>query len=167
MPPTMASVPPSNIWMTATIRACLASPPVPRRAVTDWNDTRPRRSAAPRADGRRWPVRRDSQHHTGREVALMNANAALQETIDQFVTAAHGNRAAVEAGLAADPSLINARSSLAESPLGAAAHVGNRTMAEYLLQQGATMELPAAAMLGHVAKVEAAVRADPSQANAA
>jgi ankyrin repeat protein len=97
----------------------------------------------------------------------MNASAASQETIDQFVTAAHGNRAAVETALAADPSLINARSSLAESPLGAAAHVGNRAMAEYLLARGARPELPAAAMLGHVAEVEAAVRADPSLANAA
>src|SRR6476661_7455497 len=96
----------------------------------------------------------------------MNTSVPTQETIDQFVTAAHANRPAVEAGLAMEPSLINARSSLAETPLGAAAHAGNRAMAEYLLEQGATMELPAAAMLGRSAEVEAAVRADPTLANA-
>ena len=96
----------------------------------------------------------------------MTSDRPTQETIDQFVIAAHGNRPAIEAGLAEHPALINARSTLDESPLGAAAHVGNRLMAEYLLAQGAGMELGAAAMLGRMEEVEAAVQADPLLANA-
>jgi ankyrin repeat protein len=91
---------------------------------------------------------------------------ATQETIDQFVIFSHGNMAGVREMLAAEPSLINRRSSLDESPLGAAAHVGNKAMAEYLLSKGAEMELTAAAMLGHDDDVRAQVAADPALANA-
>ena len=89
-----------------------------------------------------------------------------QETIDQFVIFCHGNMAGVREMLATDPSLINSRSTLNETPLGAAAHVGNRAMAEYLLGEGADPELPASAMLGKDDEVRAAVSADPSLANA-
>ena len=89
-----------------------------------------------------------------------------QETIDQFVIFCHGNMAGVQEMLAADPTLINSRSTLDETPLGAAAHVGNRPMAEYLLGQGAELELPAAAMLGLEDEVRARVEADPALANA-
>jgi ankyrin repeat protein len=88
-----------------------------------------------------------------------------QETIDEFVIACHGNMSKVREMLAADPALINCRSSLDESPLGAAAHVGNREMADYLLSRGAELELPAAAMLGLAEEVRAAVAADPTLAN--
>jgi len=71
-----------------------------------------------------------------------------QEQIDQFVAACHGNFEAVQQQLAEQPELLNTRSSLDESPLGAAAHVGNRQIAEYLIEQGADVDLPAAAMLG-------------------
>ena len=92
--------------------------------------------------------------------------APNQETIDQFVIFCHGNIAGVREMLAADPSLINSRSSLDETPLGAAAHVGNRAMAEYLLGEGAAPELTASAMLGNDGEVRAAVAADPTLANA-
>jgi ankyrin repeat protein len=69
--------------------------------------------------------------------------------------------------LAADPTLINTRSTLDETPLGAAAHVGNRAMAEYLLGEGAAPELTTSAMLGNDDEVRAAVASDPSLANAA
>jgi ankyrin repeat protein len=88
-----------------------------------------------------------------------------QETIDTFVNMSHGHLAGVQAMLAEHPELINARSSLDESPLGAAAHVGNRAMAEYLLAQGASPELPASAMLGQADTVRAAVEADLAVAN--
>lgn len=90
-----------------------------------------------------------------------------QETIDQFVIFCHGNMTGAKQMLAADPALINARSTLDESPLGAAAHVGNRAMAEYLLAEGGELELPAAVMLGMDDEVRARVAADPSLANAA
>ena len=90
-----------------------------------------------------------------------------QEAIDRFVIFCHGNVAGVREMLATDPSLINSRSTLNETPLGAAAHVGNRAMAEYLLGEGADPELPASAMLGNDDEVRAVVSADPSLANAA
>jgi ankyrin repeat protein len=93
--------------------------------------------------------------------------APSQETIDQFVNFSHGHMAGVQEMLAANPALINTRSSLDESPLGAAAHVGNRAMAEYLLSAGAELELPAAAMLGMEEEVRRQVAADPALANAA
>ncbi len=92
---------------------------------------------------------------------------ASQETIDRFVIFCHGNMAGVKEMLASDPSLINSRSTLDETPLGAAAHVGNRAMAEYLLGEGAAPELTASAMLGNDDEVRAAVSADPALANAA
>jgi ankyrin repeat protein len=95
------------------------------------------------------------------------ASNPSQDTIDQFVIFCHGNMAGVREMLATDLSLINSRSTLNETPLGAAAHVGNRAMAEYLLGEGAAPELPASAMLGQDNEVRAAVAADPSLANAA
>jgi ankyrin repeat protein len=94
-------------------------------------------------------------------------SAPNQETIDQFVIFCHGNMPGVREMLATDATLINSRSSLGETPLGAAAHVGNRTMAEYLLGEGAAPELTASAMLGDDEAIREAVRADPSLANAA
>jgi ankyrin repeat protein len=95
----------------------------------------------------------------------MATEALSQEQIDAFVIKAHGDMTGVQQLLSEYPDLINARSSLDESPLGAAAHVGNRAMAEYLLGQGANMELAAAAMLGVSDVVRAAVDADPARAN--
>jgi ankyrin repeat protein len=98
---------------------------------------------------------------------MVTTPAPNQETIDQFVIFSHGNMAGVREMLAADPTLINSRSTLNESPLGAASHVGNRAMAEYLLSEGAEMELPAAAMLGMDDEVRRQVDANPALANAA
>ncbi len=89
---------------------------------------------------------------------------ASQETIDTFVNNAHGNMAGVQEMLAEDPDLLNTRSTLDESPLDAAAHVGNRAMAEYLLSQGAELNFPAAVMLGMTERVVSDLDADPSLA---
>mgnify|MGYP003542191442 CR=1 FL=1 len=67
--------------------------------------------------------------------------------------------------LAAHPELLNARSPLDESALGAAAHVGNREVARFLLDQGAPLEICTAAMLADRAAV-AAFLEDPAQARA-
>ncbi len=97
---------------------------------------------------------------------LLADAARSQAEIDTFVLACHGNRAAVEAALAEHPALINTRSTQDETPLGAAAHVGNRGLAEFLLANGAAPELTASAMLGQTDVVLAAVDADPALANA-
>jgi uncharacterized protein len=89
---------------------------------------------------------------------------ADQDTINQFVIFAHGNLAGVKEMLAAEPELINTRSNLDETPLGAAAHVGNRTMAEYLLSQGAELDFPTAVMLGDTSRVKARLEVEPALA---
>jgi hypothetical protein len=48
-----------------------------------------------------------------------------------------------------------------ESPLGAAAHVGDRAIAEFLLANGARMDIFAAAMLGQTAVVRAFIEVQP------
>jgi uncharacterized protein len=93
--------------------------------------------------------------------------SASQETVDQFVINAHGNMAGVKEMLEANPDLINTRSSMDETPLGAAAHVGNRAMAEYLLSQGAELDFPAAVMLGDIDWVKSELDTDPALAQSA
>ncbi len=90
-----------------------------------------------------------------------------QDQIDQFVAACHGNFAGVREQLAGHPELLNSRSSLDESPLGAAAHVGNREIAEYLVAQGAVVDLPAAAMLGDLPAMQALLADAPEAAQGA
>ncbi|MEZ4524017.1 MAG: ankyrin repeat domain-containing protein [Thermomicrobiales bacterium] len=89
-----------------------------------------------------------------------------QEQIDAFVAACHGDLSAVQSMLADNPEMVNSRSSLDESPLQAAAHVGAREIATYLLSQGADMDICAAASLGDVATVREYLEEDRSRATA-
>ena len=86
------------------------------------------------------------------------------EQIREFVIAGHGNLAAVRALLAAEPRLLNAANEWGpgdtETAIQGAAHVGSREVAEYLLAQGAPLELMTAAMLGRRAVVEELLAAD-------
>src|SRR5690606_33725007 len=52
-----------------------------------------------------------------------------------------------------------------ESALQAAAHVGSRAVAEYLLEQGATLDICTAAMLGWRDEVERFLQHDPAAIN--
>jgi len=86
----------------------------------------------------------------------------------EIVLVAHGNLTRVKELLAQDPSLLNTLyAPWKETPLGAASHVGNREIAEYLLQQGAPLTIPTAAMLGRVEAVKSFLSADPQNAHAA
>ncbi|RIK37908.1 MAG: hypothetical protein DCC58_17360 [Chloroflexi bacterium] len=102
----------------------------------------------------------------------MSSNTALpdQDTINQFIIRCHFDLAAVQAAVAEYPALVGTVSSVpgaeGETPLGAAAHVGNRAIAEYLLDHGAELEFCAAVMLGMDDYVRAIVDADPGMANA-
>lgn len=93
--------------------------------------------------------------------------AVDQDTINQFVIFSHGNMAGVQEMLESNPELINSRSNLDETPLGAAAHVGNRAMAEYLLSHGAELDFPAAVMLGNMEWVQDQLQRDPALAQSA
>ena len=71
-----------------------------------------------------------------------------QELIDKFVGSAHGNFDAMKELLAEHPSLLNALSSDHETALQAAAHTGQKKIAEHLLEAGAPLDVCAAALLG-------------------
>jgi hypothetical protein len=85
--------------------------------------------------------------------------------VREFVGAAHGNLDKVKEMLAQKPTLINATWDWGggdfETGLGGAAHMGRRDIAEYLLANGARLDVFAAAMLGKLEIVKAAVLAFP------
>jgi hypothetical protein len=86
--------------------------------------------------------------------------------VKRFVIAGHGNLAAVKEMLAAEPGLINGAWDWGygdfETALGGASHMGRRDIAEFLLEHSARMDLFAAAMLGRLEIVKAAVAAFPA-----
>lgn len=89
------------------------------------------------------------------------------ELVQEFVLVAHRDLARVQEMLAQEPGLLNASWDWGggdwETALGAAAHMGRRDIAEFLLEAGAPMDIFAAAMLGRLAIVQA-ILADNSQA---
>jgi ankyrin repeat protein len=85
-----------------------------------------------------------------------------QETIDQFVGAAHGNFALVKDLLARHPELLNARSSDDETAIQAASHTGQKQIVEYLLQEGAPLDVCAAALLGRTEELRRLIAVDKS-----
>src|SRR5688572_24578982 len=91
--------------------------------------------------------------------------AHAPETVRDMVTVAHGNVARVRELLSGRPALANAGWDWGfgdwETPLGAAAHVGNREIAALLLTAGARPTIFSAAMLGQVDVVRAFVAASP------
>lgn len=99
----------------------------------------------------------------------MVTNDLSPEVIREFVIAAHFNFDKVQTMLAAQPLLLEARHQWGEGDyedgLGAAAHVGNGRIAEFLLEQGAPLTIFAAAMLGRTADVAAFLDADSLLAN--
>ncbi len=87
------------------------------------------------------------------------------ELVQAFVGNAHGDLDRVKELLDQEPGLINAAWDWGggdwETGLGAAAHMGRKDIALYLLDHGARLDLFAAAMLGKRAVVQAAVEAFP------
>src|SRR4029450_8436197 len=85
--------------------------------------------------------------------------------VNEIVLKAHGDIDAVRALLEQQPALVNAAWDWGggdwETPLGAAAHMGRRDIAELLLDHGARLDLFAAAMLGETEIVRAVLAAFP------
>jgi hypothetical protein len=85
--------------------------------------------------------------------------------VREFVIAAHADLGGVKALLAEQPTLVNAAGDWGggdwETGLGGAAHMGRRDIAEYLLEQGARLDLFAATMLGKLEIVRATLEAFP------
>ncbi len=89
-----------------------------------------------------------------------------QQVIDGFVRAAHGDFPTVKAMLVQYPSLIGATARWKETAIGAAAHTGQREIAEFLLAHGAPGDICTAAMLGLTDRVGRMLQADPRLAQA-
>jgi hypothetical protein len=88
------------------------------------------------------------------------------QQVEAFVANAHGDLEAVRALLAEEPALVNATWDWGggdwETALGAAAHMGRRDIALFLLDHGARLDLFAAAMLGELEIVRAALEVFPA-----
>jgi len=100
----------------------------------------------------------------------MEKKAALEaEQIQEFVVKSHGDLERVKELLAQEPALINASWDWGggdwETGLGGAAHMGRVDIANYLLEHGARLDLFAAAMLGKLEIVRAALDAYPDAIN--
>ena len=88
-----------------------------------------------------------------------------KELVGEFVLKSHGDLGVVKQLVEREPAIVNAAWDWGggdwETGLGAAAHVGRRDIAEYLLEHGARMDVFAAAMLGEVEIVRAMLEAQP------
>lgn len=89
--------------------------------------------------------------------------------VEEFVGNAHGNFARVKELLEREPALVNATWDWGggdfETALGAASHMGNKQIANYLLEHGARLDIFAAAMLDMLEIVKAALGAHPEMVN--
>ena len=87
--------------------------------------------------------------------------------VQAFVANAHGDLEVVRALLAEEPTLVNAAWDWGagdwETGLGAAAHMGRRDIALFLLDNGARLDIFAAAMLGDLEVVRAMLAAYPAK----
>jgi hypothetical protein len=96
----------------------------------------------------------------------MEKKATLDVTlVQEFVGKSHGDLDRVKELLAQEAALINAAWDWGggdwETGLGAASHMGRSDIANYLLEHGARLDLFAAAMLGKLEIVRAAIVAYP------
>ncbi len=88
------------------------------------------------------------------------------DLVKDFVSNAHGDLGRVRDLLGQQPALVNAAWDWGggdwETGLGAAAHTGGKDIALCLLENGARMDVFAAAMLGHLEIVRAMLMAMPN-----
>lgn len=88
-----------------------------------------------------------------------------KEHVAEFVLKSHGDLGIVKQLVEREPAIVNAAWDWGggdwETGLGAAAHVGRRDIAEYLLEHGARKDIFAAAMLGEVDVVRSMLEAQP------
>lgn len=88
-----------------------------------------------------------------------------REMVADFVIFAHSDLDSVKLLLSKQPALINSMMDWGngdwESALGGASHMGRRDIAEYLLENGARMDLFCAAMLGQLDAVKGMLAVQP------
>ncbi len=100
----------------------------------------------------------------------MEKKTALELTLVQdFIGKAHADLDGVKELLVQEPALVNSAWDWGggdwETGLGAAAHMGRRDIANYLLENNARLDLFAAAMLGKLEIVKATLEAYPRVIN--
>jgi ankyrin repeat protein len=100
----------------------------------------------------------------------METKPALEsKLVEEFVGNAHGNLDRVKELLAQEPALVNATWDWGggdfETAIGAASHMGRKDIANFLLEHGARLDVFAAAMLGKLEIVKAALEAYPDAIN--
>ena len=92
------------------------------------------------------------------------------EQIREFVIAGHGNLEKVRQMLAENPELLNVsyrwNENDTETAVQAAAQIGSAIVAQFLLKQGAPLEICTAAMLGMQDEVVRRLNEDPRNAHA-
>jgi hypothetical protein len=109
----------------------------------------------------------EAQPNRGGEAMIISDGFPAQpaELVREIVTVAHFDWKRVRELAEARPALVKAGWDWGfgdwETPLGAASHMGNRAIAEYLLEKGAAPTLFSAAMLGQLDVVKALVMAKP------
>jgi hypothetical protein len=90
--------------------------------------------------------------------------------VKEFVMAAHVNLEKTKSMLAAEPGLVNATWDWGggdfEQAIGGAGHMGRKDIADFLISQGARMDIFVAAMLGDLDLVKAYLKAQPAQIHA-
>ena len=101
----------------------------------------------------------------------MDKKPALDtQLVNEIVLKAHSDLNRVRELLEQEPALVNAVWDWGggdwETPLGSAAHMGRRDIAELLLVHGARIDLFAAAMLGQLEVVKAILTAFPAMKDA-
>ncbi len=89
--------------------------------------------------------------------------------VQEFVVAAHTDLERTKEILAQEPALVNATWDWGggdfETALGGASHMGNKPIANFLLEHGARLDIFAAAMLGKLEIVKAALETYPDAIN--
>jgi hypothetical protein len=100
----------------------------------------------------------------------METKPALDSKIvEEFVRNAHSDLDRVKEMLTQEPALVNVAWDWGggdwETALGAAAHMGRKDIANYLLEKGARIDLFAAVMLGKLEIVKSVLMAYPQAMN--
>lgn len=100
----------------------------------------------------------------------MEKKPALEsKLVEEFVRVAHADLDRTKELLTQEPALVNATWDWGggdfETPLGASAHMGRKDIADFLLEHGARLDVFAAAMLGKLEIVKAALEAYPDSIN--
>lgn len=96
---------------------------------------------------------------------MENKQTISAELVKDFVGNAHGDLERIKELLIQEPGLVNAAWDWGggdwETALGAAAHMGRKDIATFLLSQGARIDLFAAAMLGKIDIVRSIINDNP------